>query len=67
MSGAVRCTNLGPAEQDGRLRIGVGWFTVSLALAVGLTKLGVAAPLRLVLVLPFFLAIYFVFQALYKT
>jgi hypothetical protein len=62
-----RSTNLGPADQDWRLRLGVGWFGISLVLAVALAKLGVAAPWRLLLALPFFVAVFLVTQALGKT
>jgi hypothetical protein len=67
MAASARCTNLGPADQDWRLRLGVGWFGVSLVLAVGVAKLGVAAPFRLVLALPFFVAAFLLTQALCKT
>ena len=62
-----RCTNLRPVDQDWRLRLGVAWFGISLIVAVGLAKLGVAAPFRLLLALPFFVAVFLVAQAVGKT
>lgn len=67
MPSAVRCFNLGPVEQDRRLRMGVIWFAISLACAVLLAKKHVGSGLELIVVLPFFLSAYGLFQALYKT
>jgi hypothetical protein len=62
-----RCANLGPRGQDSRLRAGAVGFTVTLALAIGLAKLGVAPEVRWLLALPFFGSVMMVTQALYGT
>lgn len=62
-----RCANLGPKGQDSRLRVGVVGFTLTLALAIVLAKVGVAHHLRWLLALPFFWSVVMVAQALYGT
>jgi hypothetical protein len=62
-----RCVNLGPATQDRRLRRGVLGFSLTLVLAVVLAKLDAAAGLRWLLAVPFFVAVMYVSEAMYKT
>ena len=64
---SARCANLGLHSQDNRLRAGVLGFAVTLALAIGLAKLGVAHEMRWLLALPFFWSVLMVTQALYGT
>ena len=47
--------------------MGVIWFAISLACAVLLAKKHAGSALELMVVLPFFLSAYGLFQALYKT
>lgn len=61
------CANLGPQTQDRRLRIGIGLFAVTLALAVLLVRLDGHPALRWGLALPFFIATLHVAEAMYKT
>jgi len=63
---ARRATNLGTEGQDKALRMGVVLFALTLVAAVTMVKLGVAAPYRIVLVIPFLMAANGAFMGLFK-
>jgi hypothetical protein len=58
--------NLSPAAASKKLRTGVAMLAVGLAAAVALAKLEAGWPLRLLLLVPFFLAGNGFFQSLYR-
>jgi hypothetical protein len=64
---ATKDGNLGQAQQDQRLRLGVGAVAFGILLAVVLLKLGAPPALRLVLLVPFFFGSAGVTMGLYGT
>lgn len=65
--GALCGANLETYGQNGRLRMGVFFLAIGLAMALGLQVLEVERAWRLSLFIPFFMGAFGAFQGLYRT